>query len=97
MLYGELCDMSFSRCLARVGGGFLLALAWNLCSVTTALQVRQTGNATTTVSSPASITFGSGTTPHSTTSFDVASASTYLPNTDYSNEQLNFLWDQVGA
>ena len=81
----------------HVGKATLTALALNLGARVTALQVRQASNATAIVSTPASITFGSGNTPHSTTSFDVASASTYLPNTDFSNEQLNFLWDQVDA
>ncbi|KAK3115684.1 hypothetical protein LTR53_004747 [Teratosphaeriaceae sp. CCFEE 6253] len=34
---------------------------------------------------------------YSSTTFNTASASTYLPITDFSNEQLAFLWDQVGA
>lgn len=33
---------------------------------------------------------------YSTKSFDYAQGSTYLPNNDFSNEQLAFLWDQVG-
>lgn len=33
---------------------------------------------------------------YSTMSFNKSAASTYLPNTDYSNERLAFLWDQVG-
>lgn len=41
------------------------------------------------------ITFPS-TTAYSTKSYNFALASTYLPNNDFSNEQLAFLWDQVG-
>jgi len=33
---------------------------------------------------------------YSTTTFNYSAASTYLPLTDFSNEQLAFLWDQVG-
>ncbi len=33
---------------------------------------------------------------YSTKSFNQSAASTHLPNDDYSNEQLAFLWDQVG-
>jgi Glycosyl hydrolase family 1 len=33
---------------------------------------------------------------YSTKSFNYTAASTYLPNNDYSNEQLQLLWDQVG-
>ncbi|KAK4551840.1 hypothetical protein LTR86_010836 [Recurvomyces mirabilis] len=33
---------------------------------------------------------------YSTTTFNYSAASTYLPLTDFSNEQLQFLWDQVG-
>ena len=33
---------------------------------------------------------------YSTKSFNQSAASTYLPNKDYSNEQLALLWDQVG-
>lgn len=33
---------------------------------------------------------------YSTTTYNFAAASTYLPNDDFSNEQLAFLWDQVG-
>ena len=32
---------------------------------------------------------------YSTTSFNASAATTNLPNIDYSDEQLNFLWDQV--
>ncbi|KAK2757572.1 hypothetical protein FQN54_004541 [Arachnomyces sp. PD_36] len=42
-----------------------------------------------------SLTFG-GSGKHSTVTLDPSSASTYLPNNDFSNEQLNFLWNQVG-
>jgi hypothetical protein len=43
---------------------------------------------TTVASSPAS--------DYSTVSFNFSAAQTYLPNDDYSNERLAFLWDQVG-
>ena len=33
---------------------------------------------------------------YSTATFNYSAASTYLPLTDFSNEQLQFLWDQVG-
>jgi hypothetical protein len=33
---------------------------------------------------------------YSTTTFNYSAASTYLPLTDFSNEQLALLWDQVG-
>ncbi|KAK4540488.1 hypothetical protein LTR36_009126 [Oleoguttula mirabilis] len=33
---------------------------------------------------------------YTTTTFNYSAASTYLPLTDFSNEQLAFLWDQVG-
>ena len=35
-------------------------------------------------------------TEYATKSFNFSLASTYLPNTDYSDEQLAFLWDQIG-
>jgi beta-glucosidase len=38
----------------------------------------------------------SGTDEYVTISFNSSLASTYLPNDDYSNERLAFLWDQVG-
>ncbi|KAL9620656.1 MAG: hypothetical protein Q9160_004792 [Pyrenula sp. 1 TL-2023] len=41
-------------------------------------------------------TFGTPTGNYSTTTFNVASATTYLAQTDFSNERLNLLWDQVG-
>lgn len=47
------------------------------------------------VSSGASLTFG-GSGKHSTVTLNPSAASTYLPNNDFSNEQLNFLWNQVG-
>ena len=43
-----------------------------------------------------SISFSSVHGNHTTTTFDVASATTYLAQTDFSNERLNLLWDQVG-
>lgn len=33
---------------------------------------------------------------YSTRSFNYSATETYLPNNDYSNEQLAFLWNQVG-
>jgi len=54
------------------------------------------GNSTTPSSS---ITFPDPTgvsTQFSTKTYNASLASTRLPNTDYSNEQLAFLWDQVG-
>ena len=38
----------------------------------------------------------SATEDYATVSFNSSLASTYLPNDDYSNERLAFLWDQVG-
>ena len=38
----------------------------------------------------------SSTEEYSTVAFNSSAASTYLPNDDYSNERLAFLWDQVG-
>ena len=89
--------MASSNSPARIGCIPLLPLFLDLCARVAASQPRQVGKATATVSSLASITFGSGNSLHSTTSFNVASASTYLPNTDFSNEQLNFLWDQIAS
>lgn len=41
-------------------------------------------------------TFGTADGYYSTTTFNVASATTYLAQTDFSNERLNLLWHQVG-
>jgi beta-glucosidase len=38
----------------------------------------------------------SSTEEYATVAFNSSLATTYLPNDDYSNEQLAFLWDQVG-
>lgn len=42
-----------------------------------------------------SLTFGPVSGDHSKTTFNVASATTHLPNSDFSNEMLNLLWAQV--
>lgn len=55
----------------------------------------QNATAYSTPSATANLTFPS-TTGYLTKTFDYALASTYLPNNDFSNEQLAFLWDQVG-
>ncbi|KAK4543951.1 hypothetical protein LTR36_004725 [Oleoguttula mirabilis] len=52
-------------------------------------------NATAYAAASPTITFPS-TTGYSTKTYNYALASTYLPNNDFSNEQLAFLWDQVG-
>nr|OQO23441.1 hypothetical protein B0A51_07745 [Rachicladosporium sp. CCFEE 5018] len=57
------------------------------------------GNATTSAAVNSSITFVNPTgvsTTYSTKSFDPSLASTQLPNDDFSNERLAFLWNQVG-
>jgi len=54
---------------------------------------------TTTVTPPSGISYPNPTgvsTQYTTTSYNAALASTYLPQTDFSDEQLAFLWDQVG-
>jgi len=56
-------------------------------------------SSTSTSAPPASITYPNPTgvsTSYTSTSYNYALASTYLPNTDFSDERLAFLWDQVG-
>ena len=50
------------------------------------------GTSASASSSYATITSSS----YSTTTYNYSATSTYLPLTDFSNEQLAFLWDQVG-
>ncbi|MCJ1313189.1 hypothetical protein MMC25_006866 [Agyrium rufum] len=51
---------------------------------------------TATVKAPAGISFGPAPGKYSTASFNAGTYTTFLPNTDFSNEQLNFLWNQIG-
>ncbi|KAK0253419.1 hypothetical protein B0A54_06506 [Friedmanniomyces endolithicus] len=52
------------------------------------------GHNSTTASPTPTITSDAS---YSSTTFNASAASTYLPLTDFSNEQLAFLWDQVGS
>lgn len=45
--------------------------------------------------SAAALSYGAAS-GYSTKTFNAASATTFLPNTDFSNEMLNALWNQVG-
>ena len=72
------------------GGQYLAALSLLSLSLQATAQ-----NATAYTAATPTLTFPSNT-GYSTRSYNYASASTYLPNNDFSDEQLAFLWDQVG-
>jgi len=79
---------------SKMRQSLLLSSLLSLGSLTTA-QNATASNATASTGASATITFPS-TTGYSTKTYNYALASTYLPNNDFSNEQLAFLWDQVG-
>lgn len=59
----------------------------------------QLTNSTTTISGTGLLTYANPTgvsTTYTTTSYNYSLASTYLPQVDFSDERLAFLWDQVG-
>jgi hypothetical protein len=76
--------MEFSLKIAAIG------LVGLLCATSAALASPPNGTAVSTAA--ASTTDG----VYSTVKFNASAAQTYLPNDVYTNEELAFLWDQVG-